>query len=436
MSFEETENSELELPFALKHTPIKLGSSTCVNSCLARIGTITLSNEDLLLGATQHNRALFVTRYVGEQRVNRILLDRGSAVNILPLSCKESALKGLTLLVRDLNKTKVAPPLKGFGRVTNIPLVGNDYLPSQRTNGFDPNAYKLLAKAGHNSRDSTTLGKLLPEVTGEKIHGLNSTQKMLKQQGYAIKHSKVGLGYIPPTPTHIFIKRSNNNHITAEEVDSSISQKVFVFDRLSAPKLQASIFDRLAPPSKVASPSNTKKSIQSRLGQPSESSTLSENSCQSIQSRLRGRSRRACNDIQAEEDAEDAPPELEEEHVPRVENRQADALAKLASALALLDQETQVPICQHWVIPPIFDDEDNGEDEVNAISILEIDIEDWRQPLIDYPQDGKLPDDPHKRTDVKRRAPRFIYYKETLYRRSVYAMVEGENGSRGSPEGE
>ncbi|XP_019153560.1 PREDICTED: uncharacterized protein LOC109150044, partial [Ipomoea nil] len=44
--------------------------------------------------------------------------------------------------------------------------------------------------------------------------------------------------------------------------------------------------------------------------------------------------------------------------------------------------------------------------------------DDWRQPLIDYLTDQKLPEDPRKRVDIKRRTPRFIYYKETLYRRS------------------
>ncbi|KAG5553870.1 hypothetical protein RHGRI_011664 [Rhododendron griersonianum] len=81
------------------------------------------------------------------------------------------------------------------------------------------------------------------------------------------------------------------------------------------------------------------------------------------------------------------------EHVPRGENRQADALAKLASTLALPDHETHVSICRSWVIPPIFESEDNGEREVNVVSVLEIETEDWRQPIIDYLQHGKLPDE-------------------------------------------
>ncbi|KAG5553120.1 hypothetical protein RHGRI_011101 [Rhododendron griersonianum] len=88
------------------------------------------------------------------------------------------------------------------------------------------------------------------------------------------------------------------------------------------------------------------------------------------------------------------------EHVPREENRQADALAKLA----LPDQETHVPLCRNWC-----------------------------QPFIDYMQHGKLPDDPHRRTNVKHRVPRFIYYKDMLYRRSfegLFLRCLGENEAK------
>ncbi|KAL0412260.1 UNVERIFIED_CONTAM: hypothetical protein Slati_3815700 [Sesamum latifolium] len=77
--------------------------------------------------------------------------------------------------------------------------------------------------------------------------------------------------------------------------------------------------------------------------------------------------------------------DVELEHLPRRDNKQADALAKLASILSMTDKEAQ---------------------------------EDWRQPLVDYLKYGKLPSDPQRRTDIRRRATRFIYYKGTLYRRS------------------
>ncbi|KAL0457948.1 UNVERIFIED_CONTAM: hypothetical protein Slati_0422000 [Sesamum latifolium] len=49
------------------------------------MSTITFTDEDLLLGSKPHNHPLFIAEYIREQKVNRILIDRGSAVNILPL---------------------------------------------------------------------------------------------------------------------------------------------------------------------------------------------------------------------------------------------------------------------------------------------------------------------------------------------------------------
>ena len=60
---------------------------------------------------------------------------------------------------------------------------------------------------------------------------------------------------------------------------------------------------------------------------------------------------------------------------------------------------------------------DKDEDiEANVVLVLEIDEEDWHQPLIDYLQHGKLPSDPRHKTEVKHRAPRFIYFKGTHYK--------------------
>ena len=103
------------------------------------------------------------------------------------------------------------------------------------------------------------------------------------------------------------------------------------------------------------------------------------------------------------------------EHVPRKENRQADSLVNLASALTLSNEGINIPLCKRWVLPPIDKDEDIV---ANVVSVLEIDEKDWRQPLIDYLQHGKLPFNPRHKTEVKRRAPCFIYFKGTLYRRS------------------
>ena len=46
---------------------------------------ISFNDEDLLLGLKLHNRPLFIKGYVDEKMVNRIFVDDGSTINILPL---------------------------------------------------------------------------------------------------------------------------------------------------------------------------------------------------------------------------------------------------------------------------------------------------------------------------------------------------------------
>ncbi|XP_019160999.1 PREDICTED: uncharacterized protein LOC109157600 [Ipomoea nil] len=107
------------------------------------------------------------------------------------------------------------------------------------------------------------------------------------------------------------------------------------------------------------------------------------------------------------------------EHIPRKHNKQADALAALASTIPHPIDEARLRVCQKWVVPPIFEDDGSLDDivELPTASVYEVDKDDWRQSLIDYLVDGKLPQDPRRRVDVRRRAPRFIYFKDALYRR-------------------
>ena len=105
------------------------------------------------------------------------------------------------------------------------------------------------------------------------------------------------------------------------------------------------------------------------------------------------------------------------EHMPRKENRQADALANLALALTSSNEGITVPLCKRWVFLLVTLEKDE-DIEANVVAILEIDEKDWRQPLIDYLQHGKLPSDLRHKTKVKCRASHFIYFKDTLYKRS------------------
>nr|XP_027122216.1 uncharacterized protein LOC113739176 [Coffea arabica] len=97
------------------------------------------------------------------------------------------------------------------------------------------------------------------------------------------------------------------------------------------------------------------------------------------------------------------------EHTRRKFNQQADSLARLASMITLPSHRNQISICQNWIIPLIFDEQYNGEEE-NAYHIFvhEIEKEDWRHLIINYRNHRKLPEDPKKRVDIRRRALRFI----------------------------
>ena len=60
--------------------------------------------------------------------------------------------------------------------------VEQEFFPDKRTNeGFDPKAYKLLAKIGYVFTLLSQLGEFSPKTTSKGMHGLNETQKKLKQ---------------------------------------------------------------------------------------------------------------------------------------------------------------------------------------------------------------------------------------------------------------
>ncbi|XP_070034269.1 uncharacterized protein [Nicotiana tomentosiformis] len=110
------------------------------------------------------------------------------------------------------------------------------------------------------------------------------------------------------------------------------------------------------------------------------------------------------------------------QHVPRKETKKADALAALASSLTLPDQ-VQVTVYQTWVVPPPNEAEGEENELNHLVAVSEVEKEEWRQPIIDYLCYGILPENPRRRTEIRRRAPRFLYYKYTLYRRSFEGVL-------------
>ncbi|XP_070049181.1 uncharacterized protein [Nicotiana tomentosiformis] len=109
-------------------------------------------------------------------------------------------------------------------------------------------------------------------------------------------------------------------------------------------------------------------------------------------------------------------------HVPRKENKKADALAALTSSLTLPDQ-AQITVCQKWVVPPPNEAESEENELKHLVVVSEVEKEEWRQPIIDYLCYRILPENPRRRTEICRRAPRFLYYKATLYIRSFEGVL-------------
>ncbi|XP_070026496.1 uncharacterized protein [Nicotiana sylvestris] len=109
-------------------------------------------------------------------------------------------------------------------------------------------------------------------------------------------------------------------------------------------------------------------------------------------------------------------------HVSIKENKKADALAALASSLTLPDQ-AQVTVCQKWVVPPPSDAEGEENELKHLVAVSKVEKEEWRQPIIDYLCYRILPENQRRRTEIRRHAPRFLYYKDTLYRISFEGVL-------------
>ena len=96
-------------------------------------------------------------------------------------------MKSLTFPITSFNQTKLSTPLKRFVRPVQSSEMKHGDMPSQRIEeGFVPIVYNLLVKVRYNPQELTALGKLSSEAIGENVHGLNSTQNILKQKSYAV----------------------------------------------------------------------------------------------------------------------------------------------------------------------------------------------------------------------------------------------------------
>ena len=100
-------------------------------------------------------------------------------------------------------------------------------------------------------------------------------------------------------------------------------------------------------------------------------------------------------------------------YVSRVENSQADALAKLATA-SLEDLDRRIPV-EHLPEPSI---------NINNEEIFPVmTVSSWMDPIWDYLLTGTLPSDPNEATKLRARSTRFDLLWGTLYKRGFSAPL-------------
>ena len=108
-------------------------------------------------------------------------------------------LQGLTLLIAKITKSRISSqPLKRFTRPSQGQIAEHGTLPTKQTKeGFDPNAYRLMAKASYDHEKLSGLGMFIPKAS------IKEEYMVSKAKGFGVTSSKVGIGYTPPTPIHI-----------------------------------------------------------------------------------------------------------------------------------------------------------------------------------------------------------------------------------------
>lgn len=80
------------------------------NLCYAYFVMLAFTDEDLFLGSKPHNHPLYVSGYAREQKIDRILTDEGSTVNITP----KIKMKQLGIAMEELSHIRLV--IQGFNQ--------------------------------------------------------------------------------------------------------------------------------------------------------------------------------------------------------------------------------------------------------------------------------------------------------------------------------
>ncbi|XP_070032500.1 uncharacterized protein [Nicotiana tomentosiformis] len=163
------------------------------------------------------NAKFYLKNYVSKEvKVDDVMLTKSVAKKVDVTTGKAKITVEKDQVLYDRNKIykassskKVTHVLRYVPKAMKVedPFSELQALPTRRTyEVFDPNAYKLLAKAGYDPNVSSKLDKLPPEAS-------NPAQKMMIEKGYPLKQSREGSSY------HITIRDKQNasSHMEVEE---------------------------------------------------------------------------------------------------------------------------------------------------------------------------------------------------------------------------
>uniref|UniRef100_A0A6N2MGP5 Retrotransposon gag domain-containing protein n=1 Tax=Salix viminalis TaxID=40686 RepID=A0A6N2MGP5_SALVM len=206
-------------------------------------------------------------------------------------------LENLTLPATNLALNKVSKPLlKGFVHQTESVVINFKGLPDKRSNGFDPNAYKLLARAGYSQEDINKISKEgnTTQLEGKQV--LARTSKAWREKKTSSKTLRVGLGHESSTPPPYFHIKEASRYISTEEVkDKKQNQptplRVSVWDRLGGTTSRASVFTRIQTKNKRVL---KHAPVFARLGQSMSKETGLMGDSKVLRSKMPSRMKRQC----------------------------------------------------------------------------------------------------------------------------------------------
>ena len=117
-------------------------------------------------------------------------------------------LENLTLLAINLTLNNVSKPLlKGYVHQTKVVVTNLERLLNKQANGFDLNAYKLLARVDYSHEDINKLVKNGDTTQLEDKNFSIKTRKAWRDKKTSSKTLKDGLGYESSTPLQFYISK-------------------------------------------------------------------------------------------------------------------------------------------------------------------------------------------------------------------------------------